>query len=613
MQLRFTVVDPARLSASAPGELDCSVYALPGATLADVSGELLAAVGRRSGRLVCGGAVTPLDHPLGTPPLVQGAVLTVDGSDVPQQRCLLELHVTAGPDAGGVHPLIHGAHTLGRSAVADVRVDDPELSRLHARLAVGHDTVVVEDLGSTNGSAIDGTAVSRDGTLLAPGQSLSVGASQLRLVIADGVRAATRADGMGHLEVNRPPRLTSPPPRVCLQRPTPPLPREGARFPFLAAAVPAVAGAALVAFTGSTSYLFFVLLSPLMVLGTFISDRVGGRRSNRTQRRKYDADVAALATKIAGTIEGQTRSRHRMHPDAATVFRTADGPAPRLWERRPADDDFLHVRVGLGEVPAAIDFSTSPGHDDEPAVPVLKQVPVTVDLGALGVTGLTGPRARVLAVARHCLAQLATCHSPRHLGLVLLLGDTAATDDWRWIRWLPHLRESATTGELLVGLRPPQVTARVAYLSALLDSRLVDQSRAAQRKAARAIVVVLDGAHALRREPGVARLIEQGPAVGINFLCLEVEARALPAECHASLAVTGDVGTRLCVTSATHESVEVVADAVGAAWAERLARCLAPLRDATPEEADAQLAPSARLLDLLPFDPRASPRSSSVG
>lgn len=48
--------------------------------------------------------------------------------------------------------------TFGRGRQADVMVDDPSLSRLHARFTVDADgQAAVDDLGSTNGIFINGT------------------------------------------------------------------------------------------------------------------------------------------------------------------------------------------------------------------------------------------------------------------------------------------------------------------------------------------------------------------------------------------------------------------------------------------------------------------------
>ena len=57
-------------------------------------------------------------------------------------------------------------------------------------------------------------------------------------------------------------------------------------------------------------------------------------------------------------------------------------------------------------------------------------------------------------------------------------------------------------------------------------------------------------------------------------------------------------GSRLLTDDEAGHSLTV--DRGGLWWSDRLSRALAPLRDASPEQAEGQLPPSARLLDLLP-------------
>lgn len=61
------------------------------------------------------------------------------------------------------HPLTEPGFTLGRGTDADVRINDPGISRLHARVSVhGHGErpqVSIEDMGSTNGITVDGRRV----------------------------------------------------------------------------------------------------------------------------------------------------------------------------------------------------------------------------------------------------------------------------------------------------------------------------------------------------------------------------------------------------------------------------------------------------------------------
>ncbi|BDE05883.1 hypothetical protein WPS_11590 [Vulcanimicrobium alpinum] len=48
---------------------------------------------------------------------------------------------------------------VGRAPSADLRLDDPQVSRLHARIEMRDDGVYVDDLGSRNGTLVDGRPV----------------------------------------------------------------------------------------------------------------------------------------------------------------------------------------------------------------------------------------------------------------------------------------------------------------------------------------------------------------------------------------------------------------------------------------------------------------------
>jgi pSer/pThr/pTyr-binding forkhead associated (FHA) protein len=70
-----------------------------------------------------------------------------------------ETQVVAGHawlEVGGRrHPLSSRVTCLGRGTDVDLRIDDPGVSRRHAEIRHGANTVIV-DLGSTNGTVVDG-------------------------------------------------------------------------------------------------------------------------------------------------------------------------------------------------------------------------------------------------------------------------------------------------------------------------------------------------------------------------------------------------------------------------------------------------------------------------
>lgn len=70
--------------------------------------------------------------------------------------------------------LPHSLKTVGRAPRADFIVDAPLVSRLHCRLSMdGDDRLDVEDLGSTNGTYVNGRKVRR--AALQAGDTLKVG------------------------------------------------------------------------------------------------------------------------------------------------------------------------------------------------------------------------------------------------------------------------------------------------------------------------------------------------------------------------------------------------------------------------------------------------------
>ncbi|WP_051765271.1 FtsK/SpoIIIE domain-containing protein [Streptomyces sp. NRRL F-5135] len=213
MQIRLTVLAP-RSGHAGTRACDVLVTAPAGTALAAVaSGLATAAAGPdASGGVVLYSGRERLDAQrcaLGEPPLIDGAVLSLQVAgedDVPVDDVPAQLHVVAGPDAGGVHLLHGGRVRIGRSADADVPLDDPDVSRLHCAVTVGDDgRVSVADLGSTNGTTLEGARVGERPVRLAPGALLRLGESALRLTTG-GRRPAlpTTPDGEGHLRVTRP-------------------------------------------------------------------------------------------------------------------------------------------------------------------------------------------------------------------------------------------------------------------------------------------------------------------------------------------------------------------------------------------------------------------------
>ncbi len=87
--------------------------------------------------------------------------------------------VISGPLAGQMFKLDEPCIELGRSATAQIRLDDDGVSRNHARVvAQDHDgALVIEDAGSTNGTFVNGSKV--QSKVLVDGDRIQIGATSL--------------------------------------------------------------------------------------------------------------------------------------------------------------------------------------------------------------------------------------------------------------------------------------------------------------------------------------------------------------------------------------------------------------------------------------------------
>jgi hypothetical protein len=654
MQIRLTVLGPR----SGRG-CDMLVTAPAGTALGAVAGALAASAGsgqptRSSGPaavLYAGGQRLDPQSPLGVPPLVDGAVLALHApadpghAEGPASDAPARLHVIGGPDAGGVHLLQGGRVRVGRSADADVPLDDPDVSRLHCAVTVDPASrqVSVADLGSTNGTTLDGRPVGDRPVPLPPGALLRIGESTLRLEPGGAPVAAGPAiapDTQGHLNVTLPygtvhgtePRERVPAPRGPLggevarpgARPGSEAPTFGGRGGvFGAPGAPgcgeqAAAGAPAAGRTGTPD--------GVRASGDPARGEPSGARSAPGEQPPADpapgglsGAISSLARRIA-TARGAARGdagnsaaerlaaeaaalRERA-PDPAAILVTALGPGPRLWERAADHPEALTVRLGTADLPS--------GTAEEGVLPA---VPVTVNLRRAGSLGITGPRPRLSGLARSVVAQLCALHSPATVELVLISADRERpaeqrADEWSWLNWLPHLRPAhGQDCRLLLAFDQEQARARTAELARRIEDGplgagwvTADATAVAAAAASRqgpCTVVVVDGdpGSAALRET-VARLAHAGPSAGIHLLCLAESAGRLAAECGAVARLEGEVATTVAVLPG---AATATVDAVCGAWAERFGRALAPLRegDGGGRRTRSALPELARLLDEL--------------
>jgi pSer/pThr/pTyr-binding forkhead associated (FHA) protein len=180
----------------------------------------------------------------------------------------LVIHDRAG--AGSEHPL-DDQLTLGREeGRADLVLDDPGVSRVHARFAVDRGAVLVEDLGSSNGTFVNGMRITGPVELAAEDE-VQLGGTVLSVEGADAATALIPPGAERTAEHRGPPPAPAQPPPAG--RPAPkrlaPHPAERGNLPALAAVFLGPLSILLLLFSSGAA--FFVSLPcaiAAIVLGT---------------------------------------------------------------------------------------------------------------------------------------------------------------------------------------------------------------------------------------------------------------------------------------------------------------------------------------------------------
>ncbi|MEV0770593.1 type VII secretion protein EccCa [Nocardia salmonicida] len=258
----------------------------------------------------------------------------------------------------------------------------------------------------------------------------------------------------GEVVLNAPPEITAPIPAPLWQRLLP------------LVMVVAMVGMMGLMFTMSGKAMLtnpLTMMFPMMMLMSMVgmfAGRTGGGGKKAAElneeRKDYFRYLDQLRRDVRGTGVAQREALMWSHPHPADLGALVG--TRRMWERRPTDPDFGHVRVGVGSHRVATKLArpeTGPLEDLEPVATValrrfvrthsvVHDLPTAISLRAFPAINIEGDREHGRALVRSILMELATFHGPDSMIFAIA---TAEPDGqaWRWTKWLPHLQHPRDT------------------------------------------------------------------------------------------------------------------------------------------------------------------------
>lgn len=189
------------------------------------------------------------------------------------------------------------------------------------------------------------------------------------------------------------------------------------------------------------------------VLFPFLSSKYTDKQRQEYERLRVSKYTEYLDKKSLEIIDAGKEELAALNKKYLALHEVIDAAKEkhRLWERRPVDDDFLHMRVGTGTQPmrTTIDYPArcfeleSDFLEDKMYQLVekpynLENAPIVLPLTDARVCGILGSQEKRIAYLRNFILQMAVFHSYDEVKMVFLMNE-ADLEQLDCIRYLPHV------------------------------------------------------------------------------------------------------------------------------------------------------------------------------
>lgn len=257
----------------------------------------------------------------------------------------------------------------------------------------------------------------------------------------------------------------------------------------------------------SPMFLLFPMMMIMSMVGMFMG---GGNRNGKAaaelneERKDYFSYLANLREEADTTGAEQRTALEWSHPDPRALTDVVG--TRRMWERRPSDADYCHIRVGIGTHRLATRLmapETGPPEDLEPVSTValrrfvkthsvVHALPTAVSLRAFPTITFEGERRLAQQLVRSMVLELCTFHGPDHVQVAIVTANPDS-ENWSWVKWLPHAQHAVTRdGMGSMRLLFPTLELMETALSAELAERGRFTRNSQPTQGLKQLVVVLD-------------------------------------------------------------------------------------------------------------------------
>lgn len=446
--------------------------------------------------------------------------------------------------------------TIGRTPNNDIQYDLPFVSSSHAKLFRNKTVWKIQDTNSLNGTYVNGKKIQEcelaiGDVIYIVGLKIIVGVNFLsinscgRPVSLQLRKLVPLKETLQDYQVectkktdkyfDRQPRRRKALPQEPIVIDGAPMSMKGNKMPLLLRM-----GGSLV--MGTTSMLaghFTTMLSS--VLFPMLSHKFTEKERKEYEERRVTAYTKYLLEKeleIFNKCNLEESVLNWNYPDIETVM-TFPQDGKRLWERKKTDDDFLHVRVGHGDVKmlAELQYPQERFSIDEDEMEqkmrelvdkdhTIHDVPIQTSLMDDYIVGVSGVESLKIQFIKRFIMQLTILHSYDEVKIIIL-GDTTNWEELSDVRFLPHIWNDQRNFRFWA-TNPAEAYQISEYLKKELDEDLNNSHQRKDYLKRRPYYVVFALDKKIFESMEILKVILQEENIGVSIVALFED---LPKEC----------------------------------------------------------------------------------
>ena len=519
-----------------------------------------------------------------------------------------------------------GTLSIGRNNSNNLFFANKFLSGQHAQLSFDGNRWAIYDQQSTNGTYVNGYRV--EAANLCPGDMIYM--MGLKIVIGSNYFAINNPDGLLTLQANnlanyqpqtvehiereeelpegkyffRSPRFyrqiehavikIDPPPQVQKLETVPLALMLG---PSLTMGMTSMSTAILsvtnVINNGGdiTQALPTILMSVSMLLGTVMWPILTKRyekkqrvKNEQKRQKKYLAYLDDVRDEIKRKCKEQSDilSENLVDPNEC-ISRIYEEKA-NLWERTNTHNDFLRLRLGLGDLPLDADIACSEKKftmeednlqdamlslSSEPKI--LDRVPISISLTEDFISGIYGEKAAVTNFIKTLLLQIVTLHSYDEVKVILIADN--ASGSWDFARFIPHFWDNEKKTRFFA-TTPSEVKELSAYIENNILSRADSEKQELTDYSPYYVIIAADKQLAESSE-ALEQLLKYKSNSGFSLIYSTGALKDLPKEVSSVVYVGGNASCIFDRMDTSGKTVSFLPDVVNESVIETVAEKLA--------------------------------------